>query len=157
MLNTLAEQLSQQLLRHHYRLVTAESCTGGWIAQTMTAIAGSSNWFERGFITYSNEAKHEVLDVSSLTLEKYGAVSEQTVLEMAEGALRHSHAEVAIAVSGIAGPTGGSADKPVGTVWIAWAFPEKIYAKCFIFKGDRQSVREQTVITALTTLTTDLA
>ncbi|EIJ43574.1 competence/damage-inducible protein CinA-like protein [Beggiatoa alba B18LD] len=156
-LHSLAHQLSQQLLRHHYRLVTAESCTGGWIAQVMTAIAGSSDWFERGFVTYSNEAKQELLDVPAQILTEQGAVSEQTVLAMASGALKHSHAEVAIAVSGIAGPTGGSRTKPVGTVWIAWALPQKIYAKCFLFNGDRESVREQTVMTALSTLITELA
>lgn len=151
-LETLSQQCGELLQQRCWRLTTAESCTGGWVAQSITAIAGSSAWFERGFVTYSNEAKQEMLGVSSETLQQHGAVSEAVVLAMAQGALQHSLAQVSIAISGIAGPTGGSVEKPVGTVWIAWATPEQLVAKLFLFSGDRQQVREQAVHAALTEL-----
>ena len=144
-----AAKLGTYLQQNHWYIVTAESCTGGWIAQAITAIAGSSAWFERGFITYSYAAKQEILGVNPKTLAKYGAVSEQVVLEMVNGALQYSQSQVGIATSGIAGPTGGTDDKPVGTVWIAYAFPHNTYAKLYHFHGNRYTIREQTVITAL--------
>lgn len=150
--NNLATKLGKTLLNNNYYLVSAESCTGGWLAEAVTAIAGSSAWFERGFITYSNASKQELLNVKAETLIKYGAVSEQTALEMVIGALKNSHAQIAVAITGIAGPTGGSPEKPVGTVWIAYAFPKKVYAKCYFFQGNRHEIREETVITALETI-----
>jgi nicotinamide-nucleotide amidase len=149
-LTALATLVGAKLKAKGLMLATAESCTGGWAAQVVTAIAGSSNWFERGFVTYSNAAKHEMLGVSERTLAAYGAVSEQTAQEMAAGALTHSHAHVALAITGIAGPSGGTPDKPVGTVCFGWA--EKggnTSAVTHIFKGDREAVRRQSVITAL--------
>jgi len=146
----LAEQLGQVLLAKATKLATAESCTGGWIAQMMTAVPGSSAWFDRGFVTYSNDAKVEMLDVSPKTLAEFGAVSAQTVREMLNGAMAHSAAGCAIAVTGIAGPDGGSPDKPVGTVYIAWVFqdrPPQIVKKHFF--GNRRQVRAQTVQAAL--------
>ncbi len=139
-------------------LATAESCTGGWIAKVCTDLAGSSAWFERGFVTYSNAAKQEMLDVSADTLHRYGAVSEPVVRQMALGALRNSHAHWSLAVSGVAGPGGGSADKPVGTVWFAWAGPHnQLSTRCCRFDGDREAVRLQTVETALQELSELLA
>jgi len=149
-IQVLAKKLGQQLLMRSLMLTTAESCTGGWIAQAVTDISGSSHWFDRGFVTYSNAAKHEMLDVSRDTLGAYGAVSEQTVREMAEGALEHSRAQVAVAVSGIAGPTGGSTEKPVGLVWIAWAeLHGETKTQSVHFLGSRREIRQQTVETAL--------
>jgi len=144
----LVEQVANKLLQAQLKLVTAESCTGGWIACEATAIPGSSAWFERGFVTYSNQSKQEMLGVSTVTLEQHGAVSELTVREMAQGALAHSQADVSVAVSGVAGPTGGSVDKPLGTVWLAWAYGETIQASKYCFKGDREQVREQAVYAA---------
>ena len=127
-------------------LATAESCTGGGIAQALTDIPGSSAWFERGFVTYANAAKIEMLGVRQSTLEAHGAVSEATVREMAAGALAHSHAHVALAVSGVAGPTGGTAEKPVGTVWFGWALRDgEVHARLHHLKGDRAAIREQAV------------
>lgn len=148
-LEQLAEHLAQALQQRGWLLATAESCTGGWVGQTVTAIAGSSEWFERGFITYSNIAKQEMLGVQAETLARHGAVSEQTVLEMAAGALQHSHAHVSVAISGVAGPTGGSASRPVGTVWLAWALPDSVMAKPYHFSGDREAVRHASVAAAL--------
>jgi len=148
-LNILAAEVGKQLKLNNFYLATAESCTGGGIAQTITEIAGSSAWFERGFVTYSNAAKQELLDVPANILDNFGAVSEQTVLAMAKGALAHSYAQISVAVSGIAGPDGGTADKPVGTVWIAWALSDRQIARCFQFGGDRHAVREQTIQHAL--------
>lgn len=131
-------------------MTAAESCTGGWIGQAITMVPGSSKWFDRGFVTYTNEAKQEMLGVRSATLSKFGAVSEQTVREMVAGALAKSRAQVAVAVSGIAGPDGGSRQKPVGTVLLAWG--EKgggISAQAVHFHGDRDAVRRLTVIAAL--------
>lgn len=149
-LETLAGELGRRLLARGLKLVTAESCTGGWIAKCVTDIAGSSEWFERGFVTYSNEAKRENLGVSADSLSLHGAVSEQAVREMAMGAAQRGQAPLAVAVSGIAGPDGGSADKPVGTVWIAWHWPDRhITARSFRFDGDREAVRRQAVAAAL--------
>ena len=131
-------------------VATAESCTGGLIAATLTAIAGSSAVVDRGFVTYTNEAKQEMLGVSANTLAEYGAVSEQTVREMAAGALKHSRAQVALAVSGIAGPGGATPGKPVGTVCIAWASRNGAgRSQVFHFSGDRAEVRRQAVIAVL--------
>lgn len=150
-LEALAAEVGLTLQRRNWMLATAESCTGGWIAQVVTAIAGSSEWFERGFVTYSNVAKQEMLGVQAATLMQHGAVSEVTVREMAAGALAMSQAQMAVAVSGIAGPTGGSIEKPVGTVWIAWASVADagIVATRYHFSGDRQAIRAQTVQRAL--------
>ena len=145
--------LGDQLRRRGESLVTAESCTGGWLAKVCTDIAGSSDWFEAGFVTYSNSAKQSMLGVSSDTLETYGAVSEQTVREMAQGAIQQSKADWTVAISGIAGPGGGSPDKPVGTVWFAGAGPEKwMLAQRMLFEGDREAVRRQAVEHALALL-----
>ncbi|KGQ19855.1 Competence damage-inducible protein A [Lysobacter dokdonensis DS-58] len=131
-------------------LVTAESCTGGWIAKAVTDVPGSSDWFDCGLAAYSYEAKQALLGVRPETLEKFGAVSRETVIEMVSGALSHSGATVAVAVTGIAGPGGGTPDKPVGTVWIAWkrrgGYPK---AEVVRFDGDREAVRRQTVECAL--------
>jgi nicotinamide-nucleotide amidase len=149
MTTLIAKNLGIFLQQHQIKLVTAESCTGGGLAQAITAIPGSSGWFERGFVTYSNASKQELLGVKSSTLETYGAVSEQTAIEMAEGALRASHAQLSIAITGIAGPDGGSADKPVGTVWFAWSLNNVTQSELQLFSGDRLSIREQAVIFAL--------
>jgi len=130
-------------------LVTAESCTGGWAAQAVTAIPGSSEWFERGFVTYSNEAKREMLGVSRGTLKKFGAVSEETAREMVRGALRHSRGSIALAVTGVAGPGGGSRAKPVGTVCFAWAKGRSVWSETLRLKGNRDAVRRQSVVHAL--------
>jgi nicotinamide-nucleotide amidase len=146
----LAEQVGAALKAHGMMLATAESCTGGGIAQALTDISGSSAWFERGFVTYANEAKVEMLGVRQSTLEAHGAVSEATVREMAAGALAHSHSHIALAVSGIAGPTGGTAEKPVGTMWFGWASQNgEVHAQLHYLKGDRASIREQSVVIAL--------
>jgi nicotinamide-nucleotide amidase len=146
----LAEQVGAALKAHGMMLATAESCTGGGIAQALTDISGSSAWFERGFVTYANVAKIEMLGVRPSTLEAHGAVSELTVREMAAGALAHSHADIALAVSGIAGPTGGTAEKPVGTVWFGWALRGgEVHARLHHLAGDRAAVREQSVQIAL--------
>jgi len=133
--------------------VTAESCTGGMIAAACTAVAGSSDWFERGFVTYSNEAKTELLGVPAALIQTHGAVSEQVARAMAEGALRYSHADLAAAVTGIAGPTGATPDKPVGTVWLAVAQRDAdTRAELLQFAGDRAAVRSQSVQRALQSL-----
>jgi len=146
----LVKVIAAQLLQKKQMLATAESCTGGWIAQQLTAIAGSSEWFDCGFVTYSNDSKQQMLGVSENSLIKYGAVSSNVVAEMAEGVLNHSQATMSVATSGIAGPGGGSDDKPVGTVWFAWAQKGELTRsekKCF--SGDRESVRKQAVKYAL--------
>lgn len=131
-------------------IATAESCTGGWAAQVITHTAGSSGWFDRGFVTYANEAKVEMLGVREETLAKHGAVSEQTAAEMASGALNHSNALISLAITGIAGPTGGSPDKPVGTVIFAWCIKDKTpETESCLFSGDRESIRRAAVIHAL--------
>ena len=149
-LQALAGTTGARLREARLTLVTAESCTGGWIAKVVTDIAGSSEWFDCGLATYSYEAKQALLGVRPETLEAQGAVSRETVLEMVSGALVHSGAGVAVAVTGIAGPGGGTTDKPVGTVWIAWkrlgGYPR---AEIFHFDGDRDAVRRQTVAAAL--------
>jgi nicotinamide-nucleotide amidase len=146
----LAEKIGARLKARGALLVTAESCTGGWAAQAVTAVAGSSAWFERGFITYSNAAKEEMLGVRAATLARFGAVSEETAREMALGALEHSRGTLALAITGVAGPTGGSAAKPVGTVCFAWARKGKpASAETRHFAGDREAVRRQSVEHAL--------
>lgn len=149
-IDELAETAGHLLAGHKLLLVTAESCTGGGIAEAITRIPGSSGWFDRGFVTYSNDAKREMLDVPAEMLEREGAVSEAVVLAMAKGAISASSGHVSVAVSGVAGPEGGTAEKPVGTVWIAWG--QKLgyaEARCFHFDGDRAAVRQQTVEAAL--------
>jgi nicotinamide-nucleotide amidase len=148
-LNHLAEKVGKKLKASRAMLVTAESCTGGWVAQAVTSIAGSSDWFERGFITYSNDSKQELLGVRSETLARHGAVSEETACEMAQGALERSKGTLALAVTGVAGPGGGSAAKPVGMVCFAWASKRTVTSETQRFAGDRESVREQSVIRAL--------
>jgi nicotinamide-nucleotide amidase len=149
-LTALATLVGTRLRDRRLLLATAESCTGGWVAQAVTAIAGSSDWFERGFVSYSNAAKMELLGVQAETLGAHGAVSEQTAGEMAAGALARSRAQVAVAITGIAGPGGGSAEKPVGTVCFAWALKGAPLALgTRQFKGNRESVRRQSVIAAL--------
>lgn len=161
-LRALAERVGAMLRRQGRVVTAAESCTAGWIAKALTDVPGSSGWFEEGFVTYSDEAKARRLGVRSQTLAKHGAVSEHTVIEMAKGALRASGAQQAVAVSGIAGPDGGTPDKPVGTVWFAWAWDttppgrhgvaQQRYAVTTAvhrFEGDRDAVRRQTVAAAL--------
>lgn len=140
------------LCQKQWMLATAESCTGGLIAAACTDLAGSSLWFERGFVTYSNAAKTELLGVPTELIEQHGAVSEPVARAMASGALTHSHAQVAIAVTGVAGPGGGSLDKPVGTVWFGWASPVGQHSECKHFAGDRAAIRAATVRHALTRL-----
>jgi nicotinamide-nucleotide amidase len=141
--------VAERLLKHRQKVCTAESCTGGLIAKTFTDLAGSSDWFERGFVTYSNAAKNQMLAVPASLIEDYGAVSEAVATAMASGALRHSEADYSIAVTGVAGPGGGSDDKPVGTVWIAVASAGQMVAKRYQFDGDRQAVRAATLHSAL--------
>ena len=148
-MKNLALRLGRLLKRKRQKLVTAESCTGGWVAQAVTAISGSSAWFERGYVTYSNEAKRELLGVSRRTLKKFGAVSEETAREMARGALRRSRGTIALSVTGVAGPTGGSREKPVGLVCFGWAKGRTVGSESRQFKGDRASVRRQSVVHAL--------
>lgn len=149
-MNTLAQQLGSLLAQHGMMLATAESCTGGGVAQAVTQIAGSSRWFERGFVTYTNTAKIEMLGVSPDTLMQHGAVSEATVREMVAGALAHSHAQIALAVSGIAGPSGGTPEKPVGTVWFAWGIQnEVIMTQRHQLSGDRATIQGLSIHIAL--------
>lgn len=147
----LVAQVGQALRQKEAMIVTAESCTGGMISEALTAIPGSTAWFDRAYITYSYESKKEMLGVKETTIQKKGAVSQACVEEMALGALQQSHAKVSVACSGIAGPGGGSPDKPLGTVWIAWAIQghDAVVSRCFLFDGDRRSVREQTTEAAL--------
>lgn len=140
---TLASELGLALKAHGYMLALAESCTGGMVAEVVTSIAGSSHWFERGFVTYSNQAKMDMLSVATQTLETYGAVSEQTAQAMALGALKHSQAQIAASITGIAGPDGGSIEKPVGTVCFAWATKDgRMLLATHHFAGDRTQVRQ---------------
>lgn len=149
-MDILAAQVGGQLKAHGLMLATAESCTGGGVAQAITEIAGSSAWFERGFVTYSNLAKQQMLGVNEATLYQHGAVSEAVVREMAAGALKHSHAHVSLAVSGIAGPDGGTADKPVGTVWFVWCLKDRMcVAHLHHLHGNRSEIRAQSVRIAL--------
>jgi len=149
-LEALASQVGETLLARGEMLATAESCTGGWVAQCLTAIAGSSAWFERGFVTYSNQAKMDMLGVPQTLLEKHGAVAEATARAMAQGAVEHSRAQWSLAITGIAGPGGGSEEKPVGLVCFAWARAEGgCIARSARFEGDREAVRRQAVAFAL--------
>jgi nicotinamide-nucleotide amidase len=149
-LTDLSQQLAKLLLQQQKQLAVAESCTGGWVAKCLTDIAGSSQWFERGFVTYSNTAKQEMLGVQPATLEHDGAVSEATVLEMAAGVLNNSTADIAVAISGIAGPGGETPGKPVGTVCFSWATKDAVLqSDTQHFEGDREAVRRQSVGYAL--------
>lgn len=148
-LTTLAAAVGEALSARGLSLVTAESCTGGWVAAAVTAVPGSSGWYERGFITYADAAKQEMLGVSAQTLGRHGAVSEATAREMAEGALRHSRGGVSVAVTGVAGPAGGTAAKPVGMVCFAWAGHGATLCTTRRFAGDRHAVRYQSVVCAL--------
>lgn len=155
--NQTINQLAQYLSKNSAFLATAESCTGGGIAQALTAVAGSSAWFDAGFVTYSNQAKSRMLNVPETMIDLHGAVSQAVVRAMVAGAVANSEASYAVAVSGVAGPGGGSPEKPVGTVWIAWggysdSESEAIQAECFLFDGDREAVREQTIDMALSRL-----
>lgn len=145
----LAQQVGAFLEQKHWKLVVAESCTGGGLGESITAISGSSKWFDRGFITYSNEAKIDMLGVDPTMIEQHGAVSEETVLAMAKGALMRSAAQIGVAISGIAGPDGGMPEKPVGTVWIAWAGRKSRRAEQYVFTGDRAAIRQQAIEVAL--------
>lgn len=154
MLLALAHRISERLEPRSLSVVTAESCTGGWIAKLLTDVPGCSAWFDRGFVTYSNEAKQEQLAVPAAVLDEHGAVSEPTVRAMAEGALRHSRADLALSVSGIAGPGGGRPDKPLGLVWFGWAQRlagdgTSISSEHCVFNGNRDDVRRQAVVRAL--------
>jgi nicotinamide-nucleotide amidase len=146
----LSHTVGQKLHAKGWMLSTAESCTGGWVAQVVTAIPGSSAWFDRGFVTYSNRAKQEMLGVHAATLDEHGAVSEQTVKEMAAGALANSAAQISVALSGIAGPGGGSKQKPIGTVCISWAMngAASLATTCRL-SGDREEIRSRAVAAAL--------
>lgn len=146
------EQLAALLRERQWMLASAESCTGGLIAAACTEPSGASDWFERGFVTYSNEAKIELLGVDPALIEAQGAVSEVVARAMAFGAVRHSHAQASVAVTGIAGPTGGTPDKPVGTVWFAWMVDGRLASETRRFDGDRTAVRRQTVEHALARL-----
>lgn len=151
-LTTLATLTGARLKDKHVKLATAESCTGGWVAQAVTAIAGSSDWFDRGYVTYSNESKQELLGVKSETLARCGAVSEETAREMALGALRgpSGAGALAVAITGVAGPSGGTAEKPVGMVCFAWRRTRgAVRSETRQFKGDREAVRRQSVMRAL--------
>ena len=149
-LESLAAKVGGLLLSNGQRLATAESCTGGWVAQCLTAIAGSSAWFERGFVTYSNEAKSELFGITAQSLVIHGAVSEATAAAMAAGALQHSRADWALAITGVAGPGGGSPEKPVGTVCFGWAGPDnQLAVETHHFQGTRTEVRAQSVKHAL--------
>ena len=146
----LAERVGAALKARRLMLATAESCTGGWVAEAVTMVPGSSEWFERGFVTYTYISKREMLDVKEATLGRHGAVAEEVVREMAEGALARSHAQVAVAVSGVAGPGGGSPDKPVGTVCFAWRRKDReARSETRRYTGDREAVRRQSVEHAL--------
>jgi len=149
-LTTLATLVGARLKDRGVKLAAAESCTGGWVAQAVTSVSGSSDWFERGFVTYSNDAKREMLGVRTETLDRFGAVSEETAREMALGALAASRAQLAVAITGVAGPTGGTAAKPVGMVCLAWAAKAgAVDAVTKHFTGNREEVRRQSVICAL--------
>ena len=145
----LVNELAKQLVNRGIRLGTAESCTGGWIGCELTAVPGSSRWYEGGVICYSNEIKHNILQVPDTLLEQYGAVSEPVALAMASGVCKMLQTEISVAVTGIAGPDGGSVEKPVGTVWLSWSFAGETVASCYQFSGDRSQVRGQAVKKAL--------
>ena len=145
----IVQKLADALTQRGWMMTTAESCTGGLIAGACTDLAGSSTWFERGFVSYSNAAKTELLGVPAHVITQHGAVSEAVARAMARGAIAHARAHVSVAVTGVAGPGGGSADKPVGTVWIGWHVPGRTETECQVFAGDRAAVRAQTVLHAL--------
>jgi nicotinamide-nucleotide amidase len=149
-LQDLAITVGSSLAQRGLMLASAESCTGGWVGQAITSIAGSSAWYERGFITYTDISKREMLGVSGVTLEQYGAVSEETAYQMAEGALARSHAQVSVAITGIAGPGGGTAEKPVGMICMAWIIKEGLArTETYYFSGNREETRRQSVAAAL--------
>ena len=148
-LQFLAQRVGAALMRRNARFAAAESCTGGWIAKVCTDLAGSSEWFDRGFVTYSNAAKQELLRVPEKLIQKHGAVSEPVVQVMAQEACARSDGQFAVAVSGVAGPGGGTPEKPVGLVWFAWRHPAGLASESRRFEGDREAVRRQTVATAL--------
>ncbi|CAN7195043.1 CinA family protein [Pseudorhodoferax sp. LjRoot39] len=150
--DVLVLRLADVLRARGLMLATAESCTGGLIAGACTDLAGSSDWFERGFVSYSNAAKTELLGVDAALIVAHGAVSEPVARAMAQGAVRHAHAQLAVAVTGVAGPGGGSAEKPVGTVWFGWALPGGTHTEVQCFAGDRAAVRAATVRHALARL-----
>jgi nicotinamide-nucleotide amidase len=155
---TLADHLGHDLKQAGRSVATAESCTGGWLGAVLTSIPGSSLWYERGFVSYSNMAKREMLGVKTETLTRHGAVSEPTARAMAEGALAHSHADLTVAITGIAGPAGGTPEKPVGTVCFAWAARKQpTQSRTQRFSGDREAVRRQAVMAALEGVRTLLA
>jgi nicotinamide-nucleotide amidase len=156
-MEALATRLGERLKAAGEQLVTAESCTGGWAAQLVTSVPGSSAWFERGFVTYSNAAKQELLGVGESTLKSHGAVSEETARAMAQGALARSRATIALAITGVAGPGGGSRDKPVGMVCFAWATRRGTRSETRAFPGDRESVRRLSVIHGLEGVLASLA
>ena len=146
----LSARVGKALKQRGIKLATAESCTGGWVSQVITSVPGSSAWFDRGFVTYSNASKHDMVGVKPETLDKHGAVSEEVVCQMAVGALANSDAQVSVAISGIAGPEGGSPKKPIGTVWLAWALQgHEPRARSTHYAGDREMVRQQAVMAAL--------
>ncbi|MEZ5607730.1 MAG: CinA family protein [Burkholderiaceae bacterium] len=148
----IVQSLAAALTQRGWMMASAESCTGGGIAAACTELAGSSHWFERGFVTYSNAAKTELLGIPAALIATHGAVSETVARAMAEGALAHAHAQLSVAVTGVAGPSGGSADKPVGTVWLGWCVAGRTHTECQHFAGDRAAVRAQTVAHALARL-----
>ncbi len=156
-LAALAARLGEALLARNWTACTAESCTGGWIAKVMTDVPGSSGWFGTGFVTYANEAKMGLLDVPAEMLEAHGAVSEPVVIAMAEAARSRTGADLAVAVSGVAGPDGGTDEKPVGTVWFAWARPDRTRAERRQLPGDRERIRRLAVERALEGLLSDAA
>jgi len=152
-LRYLAEKLGQCLTEKGLKLASAESCTGGWLAKIVTDIPGSSEWFIGSVVSYSNEAKHDLLGVNEITLNEFGAVSGETVLEMSDGVFSHTDADVVVSISGIAGPGGGSDDKPVGLVWLSWGKRDKsVFATPFNFDGDREDIRKQSIKQALNNL-----
>lgn len=152
-LKDLAEELGSCMKAKGVKLASAESCTGGWLAKIITDIPGSSEWFTGSVVCYSNESKTSLLGVSEYSLKEFGAVSGETVMEMADGLLAHTDADVVVGVSGIAGPDGGSDDKPVGLVWLSWGKRDKsVYAKPFHFDGNREDVRKQSIAKALNSL-----
>ncbi len=152
-LRDLAEQLGTCLTETGLKLASAESCTGGWLAKIVTDIPGSSEWFIGSVVSYSNEAKHDLLGVNEITLNEFGAVSGETVLEMSDGVFSHTDADVVVSISGIAGPGGGSDDKPVGLVWLSWGKRDKsVFATPFNFDGDREDIRKQSIKQALNNL-----
>ena len=149
-LEGLASRIGDELASRNEMLVTAESCTGGWVSMLVTSIAGSSSWFDRGFVTYSNESKQEMLSVDKQVIEIHGAVSEETARHMVQGAMEHSRAQAGLSVTGIAGPGGGSIEKPVGTVCFGWLVDGHCETETCHFSGNRQEIREQSVRKVLT-------